>query len=472
MADEPGQPPALTTLSLAEKAPASQSIEQRITPFDVSGGVDASGKLLPVNYDKLIKEFGATPITVELLERFEKVTGHKAHRFMRRGIIQSHREFNKILDRHEKGEPFFLYTGRGPSSGSMHVGHSVPFEFTKYLQEVFDVPLVIMLTDDEKFLHNKDTKYEDAQRDARTNAKDIIAIGFDVKKTFIFQDTEYIPNSNSPTFYQNMMLLAKRTTVNSINATFGFTGSSNIGELFFPAVQSATAFATSFPHIFGDDPLQTRKIPSLIPCAIDQDPYFRQCRENAQQLKYQKPALIHAVFLPALQGPGSKMSASNKESAVYLDETPNQIKNKVNKHAFSGGQDTEEQHRKVGGRTEHDVAYQYLRFFMEDDDELEKVRKRYESGELLTGELKAICIKYLQDYVGAFKERRARVTDEDVKAFMAKRKLEYGGNPNPVLAEAKERKGEKEGKESTVEKGHSRSKSSGKSMSKANGAAT
>lgn len=50
---------------------------------------------------------------------------------MRRGIVFSHRDLNLILDRYEKGQPFYLYTGRGPSSDSMHVGHTIPFEFTK-----------------------------------------------------------------------------------------------------------------------------------------------------------------------------------------------------------------------------------------------------------------------------------------------------------------------------------------------------
>ena len=132
-ADEPGQPPALTSLSLApESAPSVQkAISQLITPFTVSGGVDEAGKLLPVNYDKLILEFGATPITPELLARFERVTRKKAHRFLRRGIVFSHRDLELILDRYERGEEFFLYTGRGSSSDSMHVGHTVPFEFTK-----------------------------------------------------------------------------------------------------------------------------------------------------------------------------------------------------------------------------------------------------------------------------------------------------------------------------------------------------
>ena len=42
-------------------------------------------------------------------------------------------EFNLILDRYEKGQPFYLYTGRGPSSDAMHMGHLIPFMFTAYV---------------------------------------------------------------------------------------------------------------------------------------------------------------------------------------------------------------------------------------------------------------------------------------------------------------------------------------------------
>lgn len=131
--DEPGQPPALTVLSLAETAQESKSTEQIITPFDVSGGVDEHGRVKAIDYDKLIDKFGSQRIDQALLEKFERVTGKKPHRLMRRGMVFSHRDLNMILDKYEKGLPFFLYTGRGPSSDSMHVGHSIPFEFTKYV---------------------------------------------------------------------------------------------------------------------------------------------------------------------------------------------------------------------------------------------------------------------------------------------------------------------------------------------------
>ena len=156
---------------------------------------------------------------------------------------------------------------------------------------------------------------------------DIIAIGFDPKKTFIFSDFEYVGGA----FYKNIVRFAKRVTYNTAKAIFGFDASSNIGKIHFASIQGAAAFAGSYPHIFGEDEKKTAKIPCLIPCAIDQDPYFRLTRDCADRMKYHKPSLIHMRFLDALQGPGSKMSASDNTSAIFLSDTANQIKNKINK---------------------------------------------------------------------------------------------------------------------------------------------
>lgn len=73
---------------------ASQAQAQTVDPWNVSGGVDADGNIQAINYNKLVEEFGTKLIDVELLERFERVTGHKPHRFMRRGIVFSHRELD------------------------------------------------------------------------------------------------------------------------------------------------------------------------------------------------------------------------------------------------------------------------------------------------------------------------------------------------------------------------------------------
>ena len=56
-----------------------------------------------------------------------------------------------------------------------------------------------------------------------------------------------------------------------------------------------------------------------------------------------------------------------------MTDTPNQIKNKINKHGFSGGQETEEEHRRLGGNPDVDVSYQYLTFMLDDDEDLAKL---------------------------------------------------------------------------------------------------
>ena len=67
------------------------------------------------------------------------------------------------------------------------------------------------------------------------------------------------------------------------------------------------------------------------------------------------------------------MSASDVNSSIYMSDMPNQVKNKVNRHGFSGGRETEEEHRRLGGNPDVDVSYQYLSFFLEDDEELAQI---------------------------------------------------------------------------------------------------
>ena len=128
----PPHPEQLDSPALAASAVAAADGQaQVVTPWDVQGSVSADGKQAAIDYDKLIDQFGTRRVDDALLARFERLTGRKPHIFLRRGMFFSHRDLTGILDRYEQGKPFFLYTGRGPSSDSMHLGHMVPFVFTK-----------------------------------------------------------------------------------------------------------------------------------------------------------------------------------------------------------------------------------------------------------------------------------------------------------------------------------------------------
>jgi len=386
--------------------PPQQQDDGIVTPWDVKGEVD---------YGKLVDRFGSQMIDSTLIERLERVTGKPAHPWIKRGVFFSHRGLSELLDAYEAGKPFYLYTGRGPSSEAMHLGHLVPFIMTKYLQEAFNVPLVVQMTDDEKFLW-KDLTLEECYRFTKENAKDIIACGFDINKTFIFSNLDYVG-----TMYPNIVKIQKCITGSVARAAFGFTDSDNIGKVSFPAIQAAPSFSNSFPHIFG----KRVDIHCLIPCAIDQDPYFRVTRDVAPRLGYLKPSLIHSKFFPALQGPKTKMSASDASSAIYLTDTKKQITDKINKYAYSGGGVSIEEHRKNGANLEVDVSYQYLTFFLHDEQRLKDIGDRYRKGELLTGEVKKMLIDVLNDLVARHQEARKAVTDDVIEAYMTPRKLHF-----------------------------------------------
>ncbi|AGO11882.1 AaceriADR117Wp [[Ashbya] aceris (nom. inval.)] len=406
--------------------------EQKVTPWDVAGAVDENGVAQAIDYEKLLKQFGTKPMSEETLARFTAVTGHEPHHFMRKGVFFSERDFGRILDLYEQGRPFFLYTGRGPSSDSMHLGHMVPFIFSKWLQEVFDVPLVIELTDDEKFLFKQKLQIGDVKNFARENCKDIIAVGFRPENTFIFSDLDYMGGG----FYETVVRVSRQITGSTAKAVFGFTDSDCIGKFHFASIQIASAFPSSYPEVLGLPP----KTPCLIPCAIDQDPYFRVCRDVADKLKFTKPSLLHSKFFPALQGSTTKMSASDDTTAIFMTDTPKQIQKKINKYAFSGGQVSIEDHRKYGGNPDVDVAYQYLSFFKDDDEFLKKCYDDYKSGELLSGEMKKLCIETLQEFVKNFQERRAKVDDATLDAFMKPHKLVWGQRKRRVPPKPKTEK--------------------------------
>lgn len=162
---------------------------------------------------------------------------------------------------------------------------------TRYLQQAFDVPLVVQVTDDEKYLYRPELDLEKTIKMGISNIKDIIAFGFDPEKTFIFSDVEYIHY-----LYPNTLRVQKATTLNQIKGLFGFNDSENVGKYAYPPIQCVPSFSNTFPHLFG----KRKDIPSLIPCAIDQDPYFRMTRDVAAKLKYEKPSCFYSIFFPAL----------------------------------------------------------------------------------------------------------------------------------------------------------------------------
>ena len=356
--------------------------KQKVTPWDVKGNVD---------YEKLIKEFGVSKIDGKLLKRIDQ-HAKDLHFMLRRGVFFAHRDLDWILDKYEKGNKFFLYTGRAPS-GKVHLGHLLPWMFTKWLQEKFGVELWFQFPNEEKFLFNKKLSFEKAQEYLKDNMLDVIALGFDAKKTHFIIDTKH-----ADLMYPEACKVAKKITFSMVKSSFGLNEQSNIGLIFYTSMQAVPSFLPSI--------LKNKEIPCLIPHAIDQDPHFRLTRDIMPKIGHYKPASVQCLFLPPLLGTDGKMSSS-ENSSIFTTDTPKEVANKIKKYAFSGGQKTLEEHRKKGGNPDIDVSFQYLKMMFEPDDaKLAQVEADYRSGKMTTGELKDYTIKKINEFLKEHQKKR------------------------------------------------------------------
>ena len=359
--------------------------EMVVTPWEVSGKID---------YDKIIREFGTQPLTPDVLELVQKHTG-TIHPQLQRRIFFSHRDLDWVLNRYEEGEKFVLYTGRGPS-GPVHIGHLIPWIFTKYLQDKFDAKLYFQMTDDEKFLHQDEFTLDETQKWAYENTLDLIALGFDAPKTRVILDTDSIS-----VLYNLAIRIAKHMNMSTVRAVFGFQDSTNIGMIFFPAIQAVPAFLESY--------LEGHNVPCLIPAGIDQDPYWRVTRDVAPKLGYYKPAQIHCRFAPGL-GRGGKMSASMPETSIFTSDSPELAEKKV-LGAFTGGRATVEEQRQLGANPDICSVFSYDYFLFMNDKEIEDLRFNCLAGNILCGECKQILAERVKKFLVDHQDKREKAKD-------------------------------------------------------------
>ena len=385
-----------------------QSPEMTVTPYAVEGAVD---------YEKLLEQFGADPLTDEQIHRLPD------HPSVRRRIFYAGRDVDRYLAAAEADEDHAIVTGIGPS-GPLHLGHVLPLYLAKRFQEATGATVYLPFSDDEKYLA-KDQSFESIGDHTRENLRDVLAVGFDPDRTRIVIDT-----ADADVIYPIAVRLAKGLTPATIDAVYG--EGPNVGLSFYPAVQAT--------HLLLPQLVAGRQ-PTLIPIAIDQDPHVRVCRDLAgkEELPVEKPGALLGRFLPSLDGPG-KMSSSERAGespgdsagksasdsaggtapSIELGDDREMVARKIRDYAYTGGAETVEAHRERGGDPAVDVPFQYLRFGFEPDDEtLDRIAADYRSGDLLSGELKEIAIERIAEFLDAHQHRRSELggLEEELRPY-------------------------------------------------------
>ena len=292
-------------------------------------------KKLQEDNEKLVKRFGAEPLS--------KLKDLPDFYTFKKGLIYSHRDFDRFFAALKRGEKCAILSGFN-ASGTIHIGHKVVFDTNLFFQKKYGVKVFIPISDDESYVAGKVENQDEALQNALKLAKELLAYGFNPKKTYFIIDQIYT------NIYNLAIKLSRKINLSEIKATYGYKNEENIGLHFYPAIQAA--------HIlFPQEKFGIKNV--LVPIGPDEDAHIRISRDIARRLGYRAPSILHAGFLPGLDG--EKMSKS-KSNAIFFSDSKKDIIKKVNS-AFSGGQKTIDEHREKGGNSEKDVSYLYLKDF-------------------------------------------------------------------------------------------------------------
>jgi tryptophanyl-tRNA synthetase len=347
---------------------------------------------LLLDNEKLVKEFGASRIST-LKEIPDCYT-------FKKGLIYSHRDFDKFYEALKNNKKCAIVSGLN-ASGTIHLGHKAVFDTNLYFQKKYNIPIFIPISDDESYLAKKVDNQEQALKYSLELAKELLAYGFDPHKTYFIIDQIYT------NIYNFAIKLSRKINLSDVKATYGYKNEDNIGIQFYPSVQAAHVL---FPiEKFNFDNV-------LVPIGPDEDAHLRICRDVSYKLSYNKPAVLHLTFIPGIDG--EKMSKS-KNNAIFFNDTEKIIIKKVNK-ALSGGQQTIEEHRKLGGNPEVDMACQYLNYYFLDEAESKKLFEDYKQGKILSGEIKKTLSEKIIKFTSDFQESVKNVKEEDLKKCILK----------------------------------------------------
>ncbi len=359
-------------------------MESKVTPWEVKGKID---------YDKLIKKFGLKPLK-NLPEVFQK------NLLFRRNLIYAHMDFNLVVGALENKQPFAMMTGLMPS-GKFHFGHKMVADQIIFYQSL-GAKIYLAVADIEAYNSRNPDMKELRKTAIEEYLTNYVALGLDLKKCdFYFQSKRSLDGRKANAYYSLANMLARHATFNEFKAVYGEI---TPGKMSSSLLQAADMLHPQLPEF------SEKTIPTIVPVGIDQSPHIRIARDMAKRIKTQKFIPLSSTyhkFLPGLKG--GKMSSSDETSYIALSDSPQEAAKKVKKYAFSGGQATLEEHRKKGGNPDVDVAFQMLKYGLEEDDEkLDKIYKDYKSGKLLSGELKQIVVEKLTKFLEKHQKNRKK----------------------------------------------------------------
>ncbi len=409
--------------------------EMKVTPWEVEGVID---------YGRLIKEFGMEDFS-ELLPLIKN-----PHPLMRRGIIFGHRDYGRIVDAMNRGEPFAVMSGFMPS-GLPHLGHKMTMDEIIWHNSQGGMAFVGIADMEAHAVRN--LSWEKTRKIGLEYIKAIIALGLNENSLIYFQ-------SAHPAVKDLAFELGIEVNWSELKAIYGFNSETSLSKMIVIAVQAADILHPQLKEYGGPKP-------TVVPVGADQDPHLRLTRDLAARanifaleridggarLRSRKgeeylsrakehlelefveyeghldikgdyaeiekevreielelggfafipPASTYHKFITGLTG--GKMSSSKPESFISLLEKPEEAKSKVMK-AFTGGRATAEEQRRLGGQPEICVVFElYTIHLIQDDEGLKEIEAACREGRMLCGKCKAMAAEMMENFLKELHEK-------------------------------------------------------------------
>lgn len=361
--------------------------------------LDPWGSSTIKDYSRLQAEFGIEPVT-PLLSRFKKPSNH-----LSRGIDFGQRDLTRILDAIDNNKPYAVMSGIKPD-GAFHLGNKMTTDDMVYFQSLSKKATVFYAIADVEAYADNGLSFNETSKTAVKNVADILALGLDPDRTVVYKQSEEMR------VMRMSVIFSRGVTNNMLRAIYG---ERQIGLYLSALVQAGDILMPQLTDFGGPKPV-------LVPVGADQDPHIRLARDLADryraEFRFVPPSAIYHRLELALTGK-DKMSKRIPETGFTLSDSPAEASRRV-LSAFTGGRNTVEEQRRLGGRADICPVYDLYRFhFGLNDSHVKRVYDECLGGTRMCGECKqeaaSLVKRFLEDH---HKKRDAMM--RDAEALLAK----------------------------------------------------
>jgi tyrosyl-tRNA synthetase len=251
---------------------------------------------------------------VTIMSQLEKITRNTEE-------IVTHDELKTILEEKEKPS---AYIGIEPS-GLAHIGLIICIDKVKDLLDTgFEV--TILLADWHAYLNDKlGGDIENIRTCGKYVKNCFLAFGVKSKELKFVYATDLLDNID---YWEKVLRISKKSSLHRIKRTLTIMGRKenevemDASMLIYPAMQVADIFQLDVDVALG---------------GLDQRKAHMLARDVSEKLGWKKIVAIHTPLLPGLQGGGrmdsieAKMSKSNPENSIFIHDSPEEVKRKINK---------------------------------------------------------------------------------------------------------------------------------------------